>query len=106
MTAAKLSDDHVPPEIVSSIFYTASVSDAMALLVAETQGRTQRFTWGNHGAIQLLGYGLEDLRAMPVEQLFPHLGGGELKLLLRRERAARRTLGGPERTPPRTTSAQ
>jgi diguanylate cyclase (GGDEF)-like protein/PAS domain S-box-containing protein len=92
MTAAKLSDDHVPPEIVSSIFYTASVSDAMALLVAETQGRTQRFTWGNEGAVQLLGYGLEDLRAMPVEQLFPSLGGGELKLLLRRERSARRTL--------------
>lgn len=91
MTAAA-SDDHVPSEIVSSIFYSASVSDTMALLVAETAGRTQRFTWANEGAVQLLGYGLEDLCTMPVEHLFPSLGGGELKLLLRRERSARRTL--------------
>ena len=56
----------------------------------------QRLTWGNEGAVQLLGYGLDDLRSLPVEQLFPTLGGGELKLLLRRERAARMTL--PVRT--------
>ncbi len=92
MTAVSASDAHVPPDIVSSVFYSASVSDSLALLVAETSGRTQRFSWANHGAVQLLGYGLEDLCAMPVEQLFPTLGGGELKLLLRRERSARRTL--------------
>ncbi|MGY2130337.1 putative bifunctional diguanylate cyclase/phosphodiesterase [Blastococcus sp. SYSU DS0617] len=92
MTAVISSDDHVPPEIVSSIFYSAAVSDSLALLVAETSGRTQRFTWANVGAVQLLGYGPADLCAMPVEQLFPTLGGGELKLLLRRERSARRTL--------------
>lgn len=92
MTAVIASDDHVPPEIVSSVFYSASVSDSLALLVAETSGRTQRFTWANEGAVQLLGYGPEDLCTMPVEQLFPSLGGGELKLLLRRERSARRTL--------------
>ncbi len=92
MTAVSAPDAHVPPEIVSSVFYSASVSDSLALLVAETSGRTQRFAWANEGAVQLLGYGLEDLCAMPVEQLFPTLGGGELKLLLRRERSARRTL--------------
>ncbi|SDE98220.1 diguanylate cyclase/phosphodiesterase with PAS/PAC sensor(s) [Blastococcus aurantiacus] len=92
MTAVIASDDHVPPEIVSSVFYSASVSDSLALLVAETAGRTQRIAWANEGAVQLLGYGLADLSTMPVEQLFPTLGGGELKLLLRRERSARRTL--------------
>src|SRR3954453_6824959 len=85
-------DDMVPPEIVSPVFYSATVSDALAILVAENVGGTQRLTWGNEGAVQLLGYGLEDLRALPVAQLFPALGGGELKLLLRRERASRMTL--------------
>ncbi|WP_241037266.1 putative bifunctional diguanylate cyclase/phosphodiesterase [Blastococcus litoris] len=85
-------DDAVPPEIVSTVFYSATVSDNLALLVAETVGGTQRVTWGNEGAVQLLGYGLDDLRLLPVAQLFPTLGGGELKLLLRRERAARMTL--------------
>ncbi|SOD98454.1 putative bifunctional diguanylate cyclase/phosphodiesterase [Blastococcus haudaquaticus] len=89
-------EDMVPPEIVSTVFYSATVSDNLALLVAETVGTTQRLTWGNEGAVQLLGYGLEDLRIMPVAHLFPSLGGGELKLLLRRERAARMTL--PVRT--------
>ncbi|CAA9271087.1 MAG: diguanylate cyclase/phosphodiesterase (GGDEF & EAL domains) with PAS/PAC sensor(s) [uncultured Blastococcus sp.] len=89
-------EDLVPPEIVSTVFYSASVSNNLALLVAETVGTTQRLTWGNEGAVQLLGYGLEDLRVLPVAQLFPTLGGGELKLLLRRERAARMTL--PVRT--------
>ncbi|WP_233492376.1 bifunctional diguanylate cyclase/phosphodiesterase [Blastococcus sp. TF02A-30] len=93
MTAVSVHDDgHVPPEIVSSIFYSAQVSDVLSLLVAESFGRTQRVTWGNEGAVQMLGYGLDDLRAMPVEHLFPTLGNGELKLLLRRERAARMTL--------------
>jgi diguanylate cyclase (GGDEF)-like protein/PAS domain S-box-containing protein len=86
----------VPPEIVSTVFYSATVSDSLAILVAETVGGTQRLTWCNEGAVQLLGYGLEDLRATSVRHLFPTLGGGELKLLLRRERAARMTL--PVRT--------
>ena len=59
-------------------------------------GGGHRLTWGNEGAEQLLGYGVDDLYGLPVEQLFPSLGGGELKLLLRRERAARMTL--PVRT--------
>ncbi len=92
MTAVMASDGQPPSEIVSSVFYSASVSDSLALLVAETSGRTQRFTWANQGAVQLLGYGPEDLCGMPVEQLFPSLGGGELKLLMRRERSARRML--------------
>jgi diguanylate cyclase (GGDEF)-like protein/PAS domain S-box-containing protein len=89
-------DDVVPAEIVSTVFYSATVSDGLALLVAETQGSTQRIAWGNEGAVSLLGYGLDDLRSLPVAQLFPSLGGGELKLLLRRERSARMTL--PVRT--------
>jgi diguanylate cyclase (GGDEF)-like protein/PAS domain S-box-containing protein len=89
-------DDRVPPEIVSTVFYSATVSDSLVILVVETVGTTQRLTWGNEGAVQLLGYGLEDLRSLPVSQMFPSLGGGELKLLLRRERAARMTL--PVRT--------
>ena len=88
--------DRVPPEIVASVFYSATVSDSLALVVAEKAAGRTRITWGNAGAIELLGFGLEDLRALPVEHLFPTLGGGELKLLLRRERAARMTL--PVRT--------
>jgi diguanylate cyclase (GGDEF)-like protein/PAS domain S-box-containing protein len=88
--------DMVPPEIVSTIFYSATVSDSLAILVAETVGGTQRLTWCNEGAVQLLGYGVEDLRATSMRHLVPTLGGGELKLLLRRERAARMTL--PVRT--------
>ena len=77
--------DYVPSEIVATVFYSATVNASLALVVAETVGTTQRITWGNEGAVQLLGYGLDDLRSLPVEQLFPTLGGGELKLLLRRE---------------------
>jgi diguanylate cyclase (GGDEF)-like protein/PAS domain S-box-containing protein len=88
--------DMVPPEIVSTVFYSATVSDSLAILVAETIGATQRLTWCNEGAVQLLGYGVEDLRATALSHLFPTLGKGELKLLLRRERAARMTL--PVRT--------
>ncbi|WP_254920302.1 putative bifunctional diguanylate cyclase/phosphodiesterase [Blastococcus mobilis] len=72
------------------------MSESLAILVAETIGGTQRLTWGNESALRLLGYGIEDLRVLPVGRLFPTLGGGELKLLLRRERAARMTL--PVRT--------
>src|SRR5688500_11719754 len=82
----------VPPEIISTVFYSATVSDSLAILVAEATAAGQRLTWCNEGAVQLLGYGLDDLRALPVDQLFPTLGGGELTLLLRRERAARMTL--------------
>ena len=85
-------EDMVPPEVVSSVFYSATVSDSLAILVAEATAAGQRLTWCNEGAVQLLGYGLDDLRALPLDQLFPSLGGGELKLLLRRERAARMTL--------------
>ncbi|TYP90347.1 putative bifunctional diguanylate cyclase/phosphodiesterase [Blastococcus xanthinilyticus] len=89
-------DDRVPPEIVASVFYSATVSDNLALVVAEVVAGRARINWCNVGAIDLLGYGLDDLRALPVDQLFPSLGGGELRLLLRRERAARMTL--PVRT--------
>jgi diguanylate cyclase (GGDEF)-like protein/PAS domain S-box-containing protein len=92
VTLSVPDDDLVAPEIVASIFYSASVSDAMAILVAETVGTSQRLTWGNAGALHLLGYGLDDLRALPLTHLFPTLQGGELKLLLRRERASRMTL--------------
>jgi diguanylate cyclase (GGDEF)-like protein/PAS domain S-box-containing protein len=88
-----MSDDMVPPEIVSTILYSATVSDSLAILVAElVPGGGHRLTWGNEGSTQLLGYGVDDLYGLPVEQLFPSLGGGELKLLLRRERSARMTL--------------
>jgi diguanylate cyclase (GGDEF)-like protein/PAS domain S-box-containing protein len=89
-------DTCVPPEIVSTIFYSATVSDSLAILVAETVGGDERLTWGNEGAVHLLGYALDDLRSMPVSQLFPSLGRAELRLLLRRERTARMTL--PVRT--------
>src|SRR4051794_29804343 len=68
----------------------------LALLVAEMVGSAPRLSWGNQGAVNLLGYGLEDLRSLTVEHLLPSLRGGELKLLLRRERAATMTL--PVRT--------
>ena len=58
-------DDMVPPEIVSTVFYSATVSDSLAILVAETVGGGPRLTWGNEGAVQLLGYGLDDLRGCP-----------------------------------------
>jgi diguanylate cyclase (GGDEF)-like protein/PAS domain S-box-containing protein len=96
VTISVPDDDLVPPEIVSTVFYSATVSDSLAILVAETVGGCQRLTWCNEGAVQLLGYGLDDVRALALDQLFPSLGGGELKLLLRRERAARMTI--PVRT--------
>jgi hypothetical protein len=51
-------DDAVPPEIVSTVFYSATVSDSLAILVAETVTGAQRLTWCNEGAFQLLCYGL------------------------------------------------
>jgi PAS domain-containing protein len=96
VTISVPDDDLVPQEIVSTVFYSASVSDSMAILVAETSGSEHRLTWCNEGAVQLLGYGLDDVRALALDHLFPSLGGGELKLLLRRERAARMTI--PVRT--------
>ncbi|WP_346618765.1 EAL domain-containing protein [Blastococcus montanus] len=92
VTVSAADDDRVPPEIVSSVFYSASVSDNLALVVAEMVAGRPRLSWGNAGAVDLLGYGLDDLRALPVDQLFPSLGGGGLRLLLRRERTARMTL--------------
>ena len=90
----------MPPGIVSTVFYSATVSDSLALMVAETVGASPRLTWGNEGAVQLLGYALDDLRTLPIAQLFPTLGGAELRLLLRRERTARMTLrSGPRAAP-------
>ena len=67
----------VPPEVVSSVFYGAAVSDTLVLLVAEVVGGTPRITWGNEGATQLLGYALDDLRSLPVSSLVPTLRGAE-----------------------------
>src|SRR3954454_17395405 len=89
-------EPHVPAEIVSSVFHSATVSDATAILVAETHDGVQRISWGNEGAVKLLGYAVEDLRCLPVDQLLPSLRGGELRLLLRRQRVAQMTL--PVRT--------
>jgi diguanylate cyclase (GGDEF)-like protein/PAS domain S-box-containing protein len=86
----------VPPEVVASVFHGAAVSDTLVLLVAEVVGGIPRITWGNQGATQLLGYGLDDLRSLPVSSLVPTLRGGEVRLLLRRERSVRMTL--PVRT--------
>src|SRR4051795_5330115 len=80
------------PEIVAGIFYGAAVTDMMAILVAERIGGITRVTWGNQGAVKLLGYGLEDLGNLPFATLLPTLSGGELKLLLRRERGTQMTL--------------
>jgi diguanylate cyclase (GGDEF)-like protein/PAS domain S-box-containing protein len=80
------------PEIVAGIFYGAAVTDMMAILVAERTGSTTRVTWGNQGAVTLLGYGLEDLGNLPFDTLLPTLRGGELKLLLRRERGTQMNL--------------
>ena len=82
----------VPAEIVSSVFYGAAVSDGLVLLVAEVVDGTPRIVWGNEGATQLLGYGADDLRWLPVASLVPSLRGAEAGLLLRRERSARMNL--------------
>ncbi|WP_448618740.1 putative bifunctional diguanylate cyclase/phosphodiesterase [Geodermatophilus sp. URMC 65] len=82
----------VPAEIVSSVFYGAAVSDGLVLLVAEVVDGTPRIVWGNEGATQLLGYGADDLRWLPVASLMPSLRGAETGLLLRPERSARMNL--------------
>jgi diguanylate cyclase (GGDEF)-like protein/PAS domain S-box-containing protein len=94
MTVIPTATTHpqVAPEVVSAVFYGAAVSSNLALLVAEMSGGVPRITWGNEGAVHLLGYALEDLRALPVAHLLPSLRGAELKLLLRRERTARMNL--------------
>ncbi len=91
-TPAATADPRVAPEIVSSVFYGAAVSNSLALLVAEMVDDVPRISWGNEGAMHLLGYALEDLRELPVAHLLPSLRGAELRLLLRRERTARMNL--------------
>ena len=44
-------EDMVPPEIVSTVFYSATVSDTLAILVAESVAGGQRMTWCNEGAV-------------------------------------------------------
>jgi diguanylate cyclase (GGDEF)-like protein/PAS domain S-box-containing protein len=86
----------VSPEIVSTIFYGAAVTDVLAILVVAASSSGPRVIWANQGAVRLLGYGVQDLAALTVEQLLPSLRGGELRLLLRRERGAQMML--PVRT--------
>ena len=81
----------VSPEVLTAVFHTALVSDR-AMVVAEVVDRDRTVVWSNDQAADLLGYATEDLSAMPVEQLLPSLRGGELKLLLRRERAVEMSL--------------
>ncbi|MCZ2815895.1 putative bifunctional diguanylate cyclase/phosphodiesterase [Modestobacter sp. VKM Ac-2984] len=87
-----MSEPHASPEVVAAVFHGVTVSDAAAVLVVEQVGAVLRVGWSNERAATLLGYGPEDLRAVAVEQLLPSLGGGELKLLLRRERTVHMTL--------------
>ena len=60
-----------PAEIVSTVFYSASVSDTLAILVAESHRRRPPAHLVQRGAVQLLGYGLDDLRALPCEPAVP-----------------------------------
>jgi diguanylate cyclase (GGDEF)-like protein/PAS domain S-box-containing protein len=96
VTTGVLAEQFVPREIIASIFHGAAVTDSLAIIVVENDGTDTRVTWGNQGAVKLLGYGIEDLRCLPIEQLLPTLRAGELRLLLRRERAAEMSL--PVRT--------
>jgi diguanylate cyclase (GGDEF)-like protein/PAS domain S-box-containing protein len=90
------NEHQASPEIMAAVFHTAASSDTTAILAVETSGRTWRVSWSNDKGVQLLGYALGDLQALPVELLLPSLAAGELRLLLRRERAVRMTL--PVRT--------
>ena len=83
---------HVRPDVVSAVFHSAAVNGRTAVLVAELDGTTHRLSWANEGALHLVGYALDDLCRLPVDQLLPTLAGGELRLLLRRERGVRMTL--------------
>jgi diguanylate cyclase (GGDEF)-like protein/PAS domain S-box-containing protein len=91
-----MASEQASPAVVAAVFHAAAISDTMAILTVEAVGRTWRVGWSNEKAVRLLGYALDDLRALPVDQLLPSLAAGELRLLLRRERAARMTL--PVRT--------
>ena len=82
----------VRPDVVTAVFHTAAVSTRAALLVAELDGTAHRLSWANEGALHLVGYALDDLRRLTVDRLLPTLAGGELRLLLRRERGVRMTL--------------
>jgi diguanylate cyclase (GGDEF)-like protein/PAS domain S-box-containing protein len=77
---------------MAAVFHTAILSDRMALVVVEVVGRTRTVIWSNDKAVELFGYAPEDFAGLPVEQLLPTLRGGELKLLLRRERAVQMAL--------------
>ncbi|GAA4736754.1 EAL domain-containing protein [Modestobacter marinus] len=90
--AQAVSGPPVTLEIVAAVFHGVAVSDAVAVLVVEQRDGVPRVGWSNEQVATLLGYGPEDLRAVAVEQLLPTLGGGELKLLLRRERTVHMTL--------------
>jgi diguanylate cyclase (GGDEF)-like protein/PAS domain S-box-containing protein len=86
-------DEHdASAEVVAAVFHGVAVSDATAIVVVESVAGVVRLTWGNERAVGLLGYAREDLRALPVDQLLPTLSAGELRLLLRRERAVRMDL--------------
>ncbi|WP_052090378.1 putative bifunctional diguanylate cyclase/phosphodiesterase [Modestobacter caceresii] len=87
-----VGEPQASPEIVAAVFHGVSVSDAVAVLVIEQVGGVFRVGWSNERVATLLGYGPADLHAVAVEQLLPSLGGGELKLLLRRERTVHMTL--------------
>ncbi|WP_299951647.1 bifunctional diguanylate cyclase/phosphodiesterase [uncultured Modestobacter sp.] len=87
-----VSEPSASPEVVAAVFHGVSVSDAMAILVVEQVDGVLRVSWSNERTGTLLGYGGADLLAVPVEQLLPSLRGGELKLLLRRERTVHMTL--------------
>ncbi|MGY1750316.1 putative bifunctional diguanylate cyclase/phosphodiesterase [Modestobacter sp. SYSU DS0511] len=89
---APVAGDQPSPEVVAAVFHGVSVSSSTAILVVERTGGATRVGWSNEKAVALLGYAQEDLRALPVDQLLPSLRGGELRLLLRRERAVVMTL--------------
>ncbi|MGY1839521.1 MULTISPECIES: putative bifunctional diguanylate cyclase/phosphodiesterase [unclassified Modestobacter] len=89
---AAVAGEQPSPEVVAAVFHGVSVSSSSAILVVERTGGVARVAWSNEKAVAILGYAQEDLRALPVDQLLPTLRGGELRLLLRRERAVVMTL--------------
>jgi len=89
----RVSSEHQASlDIMSAVFHGVAVSDAMAIMVVEPLGGAQHVSWSNDQAVKLLGYAQEDLAAISFDQLLPSLSGGELRLLLRRERTVRMTL--------------
>ncbi len=87
----------LPAEVSASVFYSATVSDATALLVVESDGGTPCVSWGNDSAARLLSHPISDLRRMPLADLVPGLADGGLALLLR-ERTAQVTVPVRART--------